>query len=186
MRTRSFVATLVAALLTSMLVTAPAAVAQDDENVVIAAGNRGSEYNISSGSQLSAVRSMLLDSAQFGPGGTVDVPTVTIPEDVASIDASYLDGVHVLFDGWDRSRNWSNAELSAVETWVRGGGVLVSTNDDPSWDGLGEHFGAPTIARTSGNYDAANSSHPVVNGPFGSWSSIQTAGWISHLGSPAG
>ena len=115
MRTRTFVATVVATLLSSMMVLAPAAVAQADENVVIAAGNRGSEYNISSGSNLSAVRSMLLDSAQFGPGGVVDVPTVSIPEDVASIDASYLDGVHVLFDGWDRSRNWSNAEKSAVE-----------------------------------------------------------------------
>ena len=185
MRTRSFVATVVAALLSSVMVLAPAAVAQDDENVVIAAGNRGSGYNISSGSQLSAVRSMLLDSAEFGPTGTVEVPTVTIPDQTNSINASYLDGVHVLFDGWDRSSNWSNSELSAVETWVRAGGVLVSTNDDPSWDGLAEHFGAPVSARTSGSYSAANSSHPVVNGPFGNWSTIQTAGWISHFGSPS-
>ena len=54
MRTRTFVATVVATLLSSMMVLAPAAVAQADENVVIAAGNRGSEYNISSGSNLDA------------------------------------------------------------------------------------------------------------------------------------
>jgi len=116
---RTLAAHLVVAVIAVLIgATAAAGASSDQTEVVIGAGKIAQEYNLSIGSQLGATRALLLDTDEFGPGGTVDGPTVTIAEDVATITASYLSGLDILFDGWARTSAWSSAELAAVDSWV--------------------------------------------------------------------
>lgn len=68
-----------------------------------------------------------------------------------------------------------------IDTWVRAGGILISTNDAADRDALSTLFGVPAIARSGTTWVPANAVHPVVNGPFGTWSSVGTVGLFSHF-----
>ncbi len=143
-------------------------------DIRIGAGQTGNGYNISNGSELSATRNLLLDQNRFGPNGTYEVDSVTIVEDVANLTQGYLDDIDIYFNGWVPDSAWSSAELTLLENWVNAGGVVVASNDDVGFDGPANQFGNPVLARGDGTWSAAGNG-PIVNGPFGSWTTVQGA-----------
>ena len=150
-------------------------------NIRIGAGLVGNDYNISSGSRLNPTRDTLLDTDNFGPAGTVEVASISIVDDVDDMSQDYLDSIDILFDGFVSNNEWSLGELVIVEDWVRDGGVLIATSDDPSFDALAEHFGNPVRFRTSDRQWSAAQTHPITDGPFGTWSSITGLGRLSFF-----
>jgi len=154
---------------------------EPSRNVRVGAGKIGYEFNLSSGSYLLATRSLLFDRSAFGPGGTYDVNSVTIVEDVPTITQAYLDDIDVLFSGYIADFDWTLAELVLVESWVRAGGVVISANDDPGYDALAAHFGNRSVERAGTSNWTAQGDNPIVTGPFGSWSAIVGAGWTSYF-----
>lgn len=159
----------------------PARTTEPSRNVRVGAGKIGYEFNLSSGSYLLATRSLLFDRSAFGPGGTYDVNSVTIVEDVPTITQAYLDDIDVLFSGYIADFDWTLAELVLVESWVRAGGVVISANDDPGYDALAAHFGNRSVERAGTSNWTAQGDNPIVTGPFGSWSAIVGAGWTSYF-----
>lgn len=120
------------------------------------------------------------------------------------ITPAYLADADILFDGFVgafEQREYTNRELRLIENWVEGGGVLIAAEDDENSDGLGELFGVPTAGheippRGSGDFHCglpdepacpqfspagAAGDHPIVRGPFGTWSRIDTDGTVGHL-----
>jgi len=152
-----------------------------DTEIVMHAGKTGSGYNISEGSQLSIARAALLDTANFGPAGTVAIDSLTILEDITTITLAGLADADVLFDGWVENNAWSNAELNIVDNWVRTGGILISTNDDTGHHGLSSFFGVPVAGTATQTWVPSNNVHPIVSGPFGSWSNITKLGNFSYF-----
>jgi len=152
-----------------------------DSDIVMHAGKVGSEFNISNGSQLSDVRAALLDGGNFGPAGTVVVDSLDILEDIPTLSDAVLADVDILFDGWVENDAWNNTELNAIDNWVRAGGVLVSTNDDAGHNGLATFFGVPVAGTSTNTWQPASNVHPIVNGPFGSWSNITKLGNFSYF-----
>ncbi|MEM7256590.1 MAG: hypothetical protein AAF404_04290, partial [Pseudomonadota bacterium] len=152
-----------------------------DAQIVVHAGKVGSEYNLSDGSELSLARDALLDTANYGPAGTVVVDTLTIEEDVPTITADNIANADILFDGWVENNAWTNAELSAIDAWVRAGGILVSTNDDATHHGIASFFGLPVAGTSTQVWTPVNNLHPIVDGPFGSWSTIAKLGNFSFF-----
>ncbi len=152
-----------------------------DAQVEVHAGKVGSEYNISEGSELSLARLALLDTANYGPAGTVEVDTLTIAEDVQTITTAAIANADILFDGWIENNAWSDAELNAIDAWVRAGGVLISTNDDTGHHGISSFYGLPVAGTSTQNWTPVNNLHPLVDGPFGSWSNITKLGNYSYF-----
>ncbi len=157
-----------------------------DSQIVVHAGKTGSEYNISDGSQLAMARAALLDGGNYGPAGTVVVDSLTILEDVQTITEAALAETDVLFDGWVENNAWSNAELNTIDNWVRAGGILISTNDDSGHNGLSTFFGVPVAGTSTQTWVPANNVHPIVDGPFGSWSNITKLGNFSYFNATDG
>lgn len=93
----------------------------------------------------------------------------------------YLDGIDILFDGFVSNNEWSLGELIIVEDWVRDGGVLIATSDDPNYDALADHFGIPVRYRTSDRQWSARLTHPITDGPFGTWSTINALGRVTYF-----
>ena len=145
------------------------------------------------GGQMSVTRSKLLNTANFGPGGTVSAP-ITITDTastVGSVNASLLSNFDVFFIGYldDGNPNaFTGAELSAFQTWVNGGGTMIVTCDESGYDAVCSQFGFP--ATTSGtNPDlptAAGLASPIFNGAFGSVASINECGTQGFFTTTAG
>ncbi|MDH4144249.1 MAG: putative Ig domain-containing protein, partial [Acidimicrobiia bacterium] len=158
---------------------------EQSPDIVIGAGKIGDGYNLTAGMSLDQARAFLLDPAEFGPGGVVDVASLRIVDAVPTITADYLAGIDILFTGWIQSAAWTDAELQLVGNWVVGGGVVISTNDDVTHDGLATYWGEPVLGQSANPWFPADAAHPLVAGPFGTWSSITTAGNFGYF-SPAG
>ena len=135
------------------------------------------------GSSMTVTRSKLLNTANFGPGGTVSQPNVITDTaaTVGSVNAALLSNFDVFFISWldDGDANaFTAGELSAFQTWVNGGGTMIITCDDPAHDAVCASFGYP--ATDSGvNPDlptAAGLASPIFNGPFGSVASFNECG----------
>ncbi len=171
-------------------------------DAVIAAGRDPRGYTIDCDSQAREVQGTLRDLSNFGATGTVD-QRLAIKDMVATIDAAYLADVDVLADGWVDDAptvgSFAPAEIDAIETWVEAGGVLIATEDRNVADALGERFGAPVLGNILCNhtpsepgdpttdcptFSAASATHPVVNGPFGDWSTgaLNTSGSVGQFG----
>ena len=121
------------------------------------------------GGSMTTTRAKLLDSSNFGGGGTVG-EAITI-DDITALDGGALNGADVFFMGYkDESVNpFSGAELDALESWINGGGVAILTCDSSGYDELCDHFGQPTVAGATNPWvvtpDFDNS--PLFDGPFG-------------------
>jgi hypothetical protein len=152
-----------------------------DAEIIIHAGKVGDEYNISDGSNLSLARDALLDTTNYGPSGIVSVDSLTIVEDVPAVTAAAIADADILFDGWVQNNAWSNAELSVVDSWVRAGGILISTNDDDGHHGISSFYGLPVAGTSTQTWQPASNVHPIVDGPFGSWSNITKLGNFSFF-----
>jgi hypothetical protein len=121
-------------------------------------------------------RAKLLNTANFGVGGTVAIP-ITITDTAGasgSINAALLANFNVLFIGYFANGTFTAAELTAIQTWVNGGGALIATCDDASFADVCTAFGhTPTTQATSPVVPTAiGLTHPVFAGPFGAAPSI--------------
>ena len=131
------------------------------------------------GQFMTGTRTKLLDAANFGAAGTVARPIAIT--DVAggpgTITAGVLGQFDVFFIGFlnDNSVNaFSGAELAALSTWVTGGGVLITTCDDPVHDAVCAHFGHPVSGGAINPMRPVGEGvgHPLFAGPFGPVSSF--------------
>ncbi|XMO88107.1 T9SS type A sorting domain-containing protein [Algibacter sp. AS12] len=113
--------------------------------------------------------SKLNNSANFGPGGTVIQVPVTIGSQTDIVNAAYLEGGTLLFDGFTSDPLYSAGELAGIEQFVRDGGVLMSTNDFDSYDPVSSHFGliAGPNLNVSTSWQIQNIDHPLINGNNG-------------------
>lgn len=123
----------------------------------------------------------MANSANFGSGWALThIQTSVIPP-VATVTTAYLSGA-VLFDGYIPSTSntssyggintYTLAEKQAIDAWVQAGWFLVSTNNESSWDPLGEYFSMPTVQYSDGRgvrWTVQNIDHPLVNGSIGLW-----------------
>lgn len=121
----------------------------------------------------------LQDTENFGPAGTYVINSVTLQTQTPDVTPSYLSTVDVFFDGWVWNCSWYVAELDALEDWVAAGGVLIANEDHVDADDLGARFGLETTgsgASTGVVITPVVTSHPMVDGPFGAWTSLASAG----------
>jgi hypothetical protein len=147
------------------------------------------------GPQMANTRAKLLNAANFGVGGTVSRPITIIDTAAAvgSVNAALLAGVDVFFIGYldDANANaFTGPELAAMQTWVSGGGTMIVTCDDSSYDAVCAFFGYPATAGSPGTNPivptAAGTAHPIFNGPFGVVSAMNEAGTQGAFTSTAG
>jgi hypothetical protein len=137
------------------------------------------------GSQMTNTRAKLLNTANFGPGGTV-ARTVQITDTagtVGSVTTALLANFDVFFIGYliDSSPNaFTAAEISAMQSYVNSGGTMIVTCDDNSYDAVCAAFGHPATSGSPGINPIlptpAGSATNIFNGPFGVVSSINEAG----------
>jgi hypothetical protein len=121
----------------------------------------------------------LQDTDNFGPAGTHVINSVTLQTQTADVTPAYLSTVDVFFDGWVWNGTWDEAELDALVDWVDAGGVLIANEDHVDADDLGARFGLETTgsgASTGVAITPVATSHPMVDGPFGAWASLASAG----------
>lgn len=137
------------------------------------------------GTEMANTRAKLLNTANFGAGGTVPRP-IAIADTagaVGSVNAALLAPFNVFFIGYlqDASANaFTAAELSAFQAWVNAGGTMIVTCDDSNYDAVCAFFGHPA---TSGSPainpivpTAAGIAHPIFTAPFGAVTSINEVG----------
>jgi len=142
-------------------------------------------YTINS-SQLTATDNILKDDNNFGAGGTI--PTyVNLGPATSTVDAAYLAGGDILFDGFVPDANLTAAELAAIDAWVSAGGIMISTNDSASYDPVATHYGLTIGGTASSTWHVADDSHPIMSGRFGlvgnNGDSFSAAGTISYFDS---
>ena len=147
------------------------------------------------GPQMANTRAKLLNTANFGPGGT-DTKANQITDTggtVGSIDAALLSNFDVFFIGWFNDPNvnaFTPAELSAMQAWVNGGGTMIITCDDDTHDAVCSSFGHPATSGSPGINPivptAAGASHPLFNGPFGVVTAINEVGTQGGFTNTAG
>lgn len=201
-RTKAIAGMLTAALITSLFVIVPAIVnAAPVDDVVISAGRTGSPFSLVSG----PTRALLLDTALFGPLGTMsDIDTLTIKPEVEIINTPYLADVDIFFDAWTYdvgsgdSPAWFQEEIDDLEEWVTAGGVLIINEDAAATDALGGAFGVPITGdnldgnmapglgspvETALNIEAGAAAHPIVNGPAGIVAGLDAFGTHGHFAS---
>ena len=130
----------------------------------------------------------LLDPANFGPDGTVNVTFEVVTVDAVSADAlvSSLQEIDVFFTGWVDTASYNLVSTEGpprsvkqiLRDWVDNGGALIATTDDTSHtmvDAFGliqlDGTGSPTTNTIT------NTTHPIADGPFGQVAAYQQ--WLN-------
>ena len=147
-------------------------------SVVTALAGTPNAYTFN-GAALMSTDEILESSANFGPGGVH--PTDVQLGPAGTIDAAYLAGGEILFGGFIADASITAAELTAIDSWVSAGGVLITNNDAISHDPISSHFGLIIGGTASATWNVTNPSHPIMDGPFGTVGSFQAAGTISYF-----
>jgi len=77
-----------------------------------------------------------------------------------------------------------------MQTWVNGGGTMIVTCDDSSFDAVCSSFGHPATSGSPGINPivptAAGTTHPLFSGPFGTVTAINEVGTRGAFTSTAG
>lgn len=137
------------------------------------------------GSQMTNTRAKLLNTANFGAGGTVTraVQITDTASTVGSVTTALLANFDVFFIGYliDSSPNaFTPAEIAAMQSYVNSGGTMIVTCDDSSYDAVCAAFGHPATGGSPGINPIvptpAGSATNIFNGPFGVVSSMNEAG----------
>lgn len=127
------------------------------------------------GSNMTTTRAKLLNPANFGATGTAN-KSITITDTASasgSIDAALLANFDVFFIGYFPTTTFTAGELTAMQTWVSGGGTLIATCDDPGHADFCIAFGhTPSNSATPPVTPTAAGSSTVFGGPFGNVASI--------------
>jgi hypothetical protein len=137
------------------------------------------------GSQMPTTRAKLLETANFGPAGTIP-EAISIIDVAGEIDAAVLADIDVFFIGYlsdDNPNAFTADEISAFQTWVNGGGAIIITCDDSNYDAICEAFGHPSTSQGSSPVVVEGSAltHPLFDGPFGIISTFGSAGTIGYF-----
>ena len=144
-----------------------------------------SAYTLNS-SNLTATDEILLNESHFGPTGTHPAH-LQFESTSTTIDATYLSQGQIYFGGYVNDSNLTAGELTAIESWVNAGGVLISTSDSANNDSIAEHFGLVIGGTASSTWHVADTVNSIINGDFGSVGNvgdpIQAAGTISYFDS---
>lgn len=150
----------------------------------IANSRFGGSYTFD-GTHMANTRAKLLNSAYFGPSGTVPRPVVIsdIGASVGSITPALLSTIDVFFIGYlyDASPNaFTPSEIAAFEAWVNAGGTMIVTCDESNYDTICSQFGHPATAGSPSINPivptAAGANSPLFRGPFGTVASINMSG----------
>jgi len=137
------------------------------------------------GPQMANTRAKLLNTTNFGAGGTVSKANVITDTagTVGSVTGSLLANFDVFFIGYLDDANvnaFTAAELSAMQAWVNGGGTMIITCDDSNFDAVCASFGHPATGGSPGINPivptAAGSAHALFTGPFGIVTAINEVG----------
>lgn len=134
-----------------------------NKTVPILAGN-SSSYTLDTFQQAAA--EILGNASNFGPGGIISTD-VSIQNSAATVDAAYLSKGKVLFSGYLPDGSLDATELAAIDTWVRSGGVLISTGDRSTHDDLNSYYGLSISNGGSYYWNVDNTSNSIIDGPFG-------------------
>jgi hypothetical protein len=124
----------------------------------------------------------LTDTANFGPSGTVKATMDVSSTGVDTVTSSNLAGVNVFFVGYVLTSTYTDAEKTAMLNYVKGGGTMIVTSDDPTYD-ISSIFGV-TDAESPGGLETANitdTSSPLADGPFGTVSSFLEYASVSNF-----
>jgi uncharacterized delta-60 repeat protein len=137
-------------------------------------------------SAFTATNAIISDASNFGPTGTFS-QSITVLPTTTTVNAAYLAQGEVLFDGFVGDAAYDAVELADITNWVQSGGVLISTNDDPSFDPLAAHFGMPVVGVGSTVWNIAEDTNTMIDGPFGqvgvTGQTIEAAGSIGYFSS---
>ncbi len=133
-------------------------------NIALLSGEPDNEALL--GTNWSGTNALLQDSNNFGLGGIYS-SSLSLIANSTNIDAAYLAQGSIFVDGGVTNGAWSGAELSALGTWVGNGGILIVTADAGNADAVANHFGMTLGGQTAPTWQVSDSSHPVMNGPFG-------------------
>ena len=111
-----------------------------DQTVTILGGDPAGGYTFG-GNAFGNLNAKMNNTANFGNGGAVTDASVNVVGTTNTIDAAYLAQGTLLFDGYTGNASYTAAELAAIDTWVKGGGILFSTNDNNSADPISTYYG---------------------------------------------
>lgn len=135
---------------------------------------------------LAPTNSIIENPSNFGPAGTNTTDLLIGPAS-STIDSTYLAQGTVFFDGYTLDGDWTAGELSDLDAWVTAGGILISTNDDTSYDPVATHFGLTIGGTANAIWNVADSTNPIINGDFGLvgnvGSTFSASGSISYFDS---
>jgi hypothetical protein len=137
----------------------------------IADSRGGTTYTLD-GSSMTSTRAKLLNPLNFGPTGVAS-PNIQIIDTAATIDATVLSGFNVLFIGWIPTGTFTAGELSAMQTWVNGGGTIIATCDDSGHSDVCTTFGhTPNTGAVSPVVPTGAGATTLFAGPFGAAPSV--------------
>ena len=130
------------------------------------------------GSDFDNLRGMLLDPNNFGPAGIV-AEVVTLQPPVAAVDAATLAGYDVFFI--TEVTSLAVGEISALQAWVAGGGVLIMESNSTPASRPGAHLmlqaldgGAVVDPMGGGSGGTVGVFVASLSGPFGAISAGDT------------
>lgn len=123
----------------------------------------------------------LANSSNFWTWGALTDIEVNVKDPVWTVTTNYLEW-GVLFDGYIPSENYvssygwiypyTTSEIEAIDEWVQAGWFLISTNNEDTWDPIGEYYNMPTIEYWDWEdvvWNVQNVDHPLVNGSIWLW-----------------
>ena len=116
---------------------------------------------------LNPTNEILADTDNFGLNGVFESGISIVPPTNSPIDGDYLAQGGVLFNGYTPDGAWTAPELAVVDTWVRNGGVLISTSDNASYDDVSASYGLAIGGGSTGVWEVADAASPIIDGVFG-------------------
>ena len=126
------------------------------------------------GAQMTNTRAKMLSASNFGAGGTFPRPIAITDTGgtLGSINPALLSNYDVFFIGWFDNVHpnaFTDAELSAFQTFVINGGTLIVTCDDETHDAVCSSLGYPVLDAAVNPMVPAGAGigHPIFSGPFG-------------------
>ncbi len=131
---------------------------------IILAG-KPSSWTVNGGS-FTETNQIIFDATNFGSGGIYS-SSINVTQTNSTIDAAYLSQGQVFFGGSVLDSDWSGADLTALDTWVQNGGILISTDDSTLYDGIANSYGLTIGGDSSPTWHVDDATSPIMNGPFG-------------------
>ena len=103
------------------------------------------------------------------------------PTGIDTATSANLKGVDVFFVGYVPTDSYTDAEKTALLDYVKAGGAMIATSDDPDYD-LSSIFGVTNASSPGGEETGTitDTASPLADGPFGTVSSFTEYDSVSH------